>query len=231
MMPSPPYMPYDSSPPQPPLQFTAPSCPPANNTLNYQGFPPATLDPETEYANQCSAAMPLPLNAQFEPQGVHFDSSSAQFDSYPPAQGQLSSPEDALIDELQLMVDMATQPTQSGGANPNFEFQATVFAPSSGLPALPYESPSLDGLQLPRQDPGAYAGTPAPINAHQKTVDKQYISNARARYSNMAAHGQAGGRGMRSVGGEASDESTNQTRAISQWSQWLQSGGPAPHVC
>ena len=172
--------------------------------------------------------MPLPLNAQFEPQGVQFDSSSTQFDSYPPVQGQLSRPEGALIDELQFMVDMATQPAQSGGTNPNFEFQATVFAPSSGLSALSYESPSLDGLQLPLQDPGTYVGAPAPINVHQKTVGKQYISNARARYSNMATHGQEGGRGVRRVGGEASDESTNQTRAISQWSQWLQ--GVALHL-
>ena len=229
-MPSPPYMPYDSSPPQPPLQFSGLSCPPANNTLNYQGFSPPTLAPATEYANQCTAAMPLPINTQFESQSVQFDSPNAQFDSYPPTQGQLSSPEDTLINKLQFMVDMATQPTQNGGADPNLEFQATVFAPSD-FSSLSYETPNLDGLQQPLQDLGAYVGAPTPINAHQRTVGKQYISDARARYSNMAAHGQAGGRGARRVGGGAPDESTNQTRAISQWSQWLQSGGPAPHVC
>ena len=209
-MPSPPYTPYDSSPQQP-SQYSSP-CASGTNIHDYQGFTPAALSTSAGYPPQSQQQ----LNTACTYPGSQYMQQCHQ------------SPQYVTSEQVHYTMDLTGQSPQFAGLNPNFEMQATVFTTSPNSSTLCYQPPNLTDLQLP-QEPAAYHMAPNPNSAHPKTVDRRYINDARARYNQVACP-VPGAHPMRRPGAGAIDTSSNQTRSISQWSQWLQGGAPQAHV-
>lgn len=208
-MPSPPYTPYDSSPQQS-SQYNSP-CVSGTNLHDYQGFTPAPLSTPVGYPPQNQQ----PLNAAC---------------TYPDGQymQQCQESPQYFTEQVHCTADLTGQSSQFASLNPNFEMQTTVFTTSPNSSTLCYQPPNLTDLQLP-QEQAAYHMTPNPNSAHPRTVDRRYINDARARYHQVACP-VPGAHPMRRAGAGVIDNSSNQARSISQWSQWLQGGAPQAHV-
>ena len=212
-MPSPPYTPYDQSPPQPSQQFVDPYLV-GTSFQQYQGFNPDPMAPVSNgYGPQYSQ--------QQQQQPGMYGNSSGLPQCPLPGQG---------------VVQMPTQLDRCNVNPATLEMQATVFTTSPSSSTICYQPPNLTDLQFPSEQPQAFPGfdtMPSSSNGAMNAsvanpVNRVYVNNARERYNVTCGAAPSSVH----VGSKRQRENlSSQAPGISEWSsQWHQGSAPRAHV-
>ena len=209
-MPSPPYTPYDNSPPPQSQQFVDPYIT-GTGFQDYQGFP------QNSMAAASTGYLPQQQQQQQQQQPLMGYGS-----------GQYMQPTyTASIPTSLGGVSMQNQFPTCSINQPTFEMQATVFSASPTSSTLCYQPTNLTDLQFPLESrvPSSYNVTP--VSSTSNPVDKRYVNDARVRYNRVACAAP----GVHAGTKRARETPPTQPRSIADWSspQWMQ-GAPAPHV-
>lgn len=199
-MPSPPYTPYDQSPPQ--TQQYVDTCLMGTPFQDYQGFTPDTL---------------APVSTSYPPQYVQEQYGNRQYmQQCPLPTAQLHGVGMSVPNQL-----------QTCSVNPTFAMQATVFTASPSSSTLCYQPPNLTDLQFPAE-PQVYPSYNTVLSeCTTNPVDRTYVNNARERYSRVACAApnvHVGSKRPR----ETPPTQTHGVSDWS--SQWLQGVAPPAHV-